>query len=111
MQWGSKVKESSVLQNNSKGMASLQKGCVNLFYSQVGRDKLSLQELNKGTLVYSQAEGQFFPGKPVSMIIIVKATKSKSKKQFAAWSQNWLSPCNTMTCAADGLCLDRPLLD
>ena len=107
----SKVKGSSVLQNISKGMASLWKGCVNLFYSQVGRDKLSLQELNKGTLVYSQAEGQFFPGKPVSMIIIVKATKSKSKKQFAAWSQNWLSPCNTMTCAADGLCLDRPLLD
>ena len=56
MQWGSKVKESSVLQNNSKGMASLQKGCVNLFYSQVGRDKLSLQELNKG--IYSQAREQ-----------------------------------------------------
>ena len=57
MQWGSKVKESSVLQNNSKGMASLQKGCVNLFYSQVGRDKLSLQELNKGTLQSSKGAG------------------------------------------------------
>ena len=56
MQWGSKVKESSVLQNISKGMASLQKGCVHLFYSQVGRDKLSLFELSKGTLVYNQAE-------------------------------------------------------
>ena len=110
-QWGIKVKGFSVLQNIYKGMASLWKRCVNLFYSQVGRDKLSLQELNKGTLVYSQAEGQFFPGKPVSMIIIVKATKSKSKKQFAAWSQNWLPPCNTMTCAAAGLYLDRPLLD
>ena len=32
---------SSVLQNISKGMASLWKGCVNLLYSQVGRDKLS----------------------------------------------------------------------
>ena len=42
MQWGSKVKESSVLQNISKEMASPQKRCVNLFYSQVGRDKLSL---------------------------------------------------------------------
>ena len=42
MQWGSKVKGSSVLQNISKEMASPQKCCVNLFYSQVGRDKLSL---------------------------------------------------------------------
>ena len=33
----------------------LEKG-VHLFYSQVGRDKLSLFELNKGTLVYNQAE-------------------------------------------------------
>ena len=57
MQWGSKVKESSVLQNISKGMASLQKVCVNLFYSQVGRDKLSLQELNKGTLQSSKGAG------------------------------------------------------
>ena len=48
MQWGSKVKGSSVLQNISKEMASPQKCCVNLFYSQVGRDKLSLPELNKG---------------------------------------------------------------
>ena len=110
-QWGSKVKGSSVLQNISNAMASLWKGCVNLFCSQVGRDKLSLQELNKGTLVYSQAEGQGCPGKPLSMIIIVKARKSKSKKQFAAWSQNWLPPCNTMACAAGVLCLDRPLLD
>ena len=53
MQWGNKVERSSLLQN-----ISLQKGCVNLFYLQVGRDKLSLQELNKGTLVYSQAKGQ-----------------------------------------------------
>ena len=57
MQWVSKVKGSSVLQNISKGMASLWKGCVNLFYSQVGRDKLSLQELNKGTLQSSKGAG------------------------------------------------------
>ena len=38
-------------------MASLWKGCVNLFYSQMGRDKPSLEELNKSTLVYSQAKG------------------------------------------------------
>ena len=54
MQWGSKVRRSSVLQ---KGMKSLQKGCANLFYFQVGRDKVSLPELNKDNLVYSQAGG------------------------------------------------------
>ena len=52
---GSKVKGPSASQSISKGVASLQKGCVNLSYSQVGRDKLSLQELNKGTFVYSLA--------------------------------------------------------
>ena len=57
-QRGSKVKGPSVSQSISDGMASLRKVCVNLVYSQMGRDKLSLQELNKGTLVYSQAEGQ-----------------------------------------------------
>ena len=40
-QWASKVKGSSVFQNISKGMSSLWKRCVNLFYSQVVRDKLS----------------------------------------------------------------------
>ena len=75
------MKGSTVLQNISRGMASLWKRCVNLFDSQVGRDKPSLQELNKGALVYSQARwgrgGQ--GGKPGSIIIITKATKSKSK--------------------------------
>ena len=52
-QWGSKVKGSSVLQNISKGTASLWEVSVNLFYSQVDVENLSLQELNKGTLVYS----------------------------------------------------------
>ena len=73
MQWGNKVERSSLLQN-----ISLQKGCVNLFYLQVGRDKLSLQELNKGTLVYSQAEKQGPPGKPLSMIIIIKGSQKNS---------------------------------
>ena len=40
-QLGSKVKAPSVLQNISKTVASLCKGCVNLLYSQVGRAKLS----------------------------------------------------------------------
>jgi len=57
-------------------MSSLWKRCVNLCYSQVGRNKLSLHELNKGTLVYSQAEGQGPPGnKPLSMLIILKASQ------------------------------------
>ena len=57
MQWVSKLRKTSVLQNISKGMKSLQKGCVNLFYFQVGRDKVSLPQLNKATLAYSQARG------------------------------------------------------
>ena len=42
-------------------------GVCYLLYSQVGRDKLSLHELNKSTLVYSQVEGQGPPGKPLHM--------------------------------------------
>ena len=81
-QWGSKLKGSSVLQNISKRISSLQKWWVNLFYSQAGRDKLSVSKLNKGTLVYSHAKGQGPPGKPLSMIIITKAMKNKSKNSF-----------------------------
>ena len=69
---------SSGLQNVSKEGSSLQKGCVNLFCSQVRRNTLSLLELNKGTLVYRQAEGQGPPGKPLSMIIITKASGRNS---------------------------------
>ena len=72
------MKGSSVLQNIPKGMSMLQKGCINLFYLQVGMDKLSLQELNKGTVVYIQAEGLGPPGKPFSMIIIIKASQRNS---------------------------------
>ena len=90
-QWGGKVKGSSVLQNICKRMACLWKGCVNLFYSQVGRDKLSLSWTKAKALVYSQAEGQDPPGKALSMIIIIKAAKSKLKKLFPTWSQNWIA--------------------
>ena len=58
------------------------KRCVNLFYSQVGWDKLSLHELNKGTLVYSQAEEQYPPGKSLSMLIIVKASERNSLQHW-----------------------------
>ena len=76
--WGNKAKGSSVLQNTFEGMASLWKGCVNLFYSQMGRDKLSLCKLSKGTLLYRQAEGQGPSGKPLNMIIIIKANQRNS---------------------------------
>ena len=55
----------------------LEKG-VHLFYSQVGRDKLSLQELNKGTLIYSPEEEQDPLGEPLSMTIILKASQRNS---------------------------------
>ena len=77
MQWGSKVKRSSVLQNISKGMSSLWKG-INLFCSRVGRDKLT-PGAEQRHLFYSQAKGQGPPGKPLSMIIIIiKASQRNS---------------------------------
>ena len=91
-QWGSKVKAPSVLQNISKWMASLCKGCVNLFYSQVGRDKLSLHELNKGTLQSGRRSGS--SRQATEYDLITRATKSKTKKQFSTWIQNWLPPWN-----------------
>ena len=85
-QWESQVKGSSVLPDISKGMASCWKGCVNLFCSQVDRDKLSLHELNQGTLVYSQIEGQGPPGELWSINnnkqwSIDYSNKSKKKKK------------------------------
>ena len=80
-QWGSKVKGSSVLQNISKGMASLWKGYINLFYSQVGREKLSLHQLKKGSLVYSQAVGQGSPGESLSMIKIITHSLASGQEQ------------------------------
>ena len=88
---GSPALQADSLLTGPPGKTSLQKGCINLFYSRVGRDKLSLLELNKGTLVYSQAEGQGPPGKPVCMIVIIKTSQGN---KFPAWRQNWLPPCN-----------------
>ena len=112
MQWGNKMKGSSVLQNILKGMSSLQKGCVTLFYSQVGKDKLSLQELNKGTLVYSQAEGQGPPGKAVIMIIITKATKkqvretvSNMESELASSLQQLLTSALVVACRVFHCCM------
>ena len=57
IQWGSKVRKSSVLQNFSKGMKTLLKGYITLSYLQVGRDKLSLPELNKGKFSLRSGRG------------------------------------------------------
>ena len=59
----------------------------------MGRDRLSVYELNKGIVVYSQAEGQ----SPLKQAIMDHYNKSDEKqaKQFPTWSQNWLLLCNT----------------
>ena len=91
MQWGSKVKGSSVLQNISKGMFSLQKGCVNLFYSQVTRtNSLSMSWTKALQFTVKQRAGS-------SRQAIEYDYNNKNKKQFPMWSQNWLPPCNKST--------------
>ena len=68
--WGNKVKRPFILQNR--------RGCVHLFFShsQVGRVRLSPCELNKATLTFRQ-RGRVPWGRPLCMIIITKAMKSK----------------------------------
>ena len=56
-------------------MASLWKGSVNLFYSQVGGQ--IIYKLNKGTLVYSQAERQG----PLRQAIMYDCNNKSNKKQ------------------------------
>ena len=73
-------------------MPRLQKGCVNLFYSQVKRDKLSLFEQNKETLVFSQAKGQDPPGKQLRMIIIIKASQRNRFKPRVRMDCNTVTP-------------------
>ena len=62
--------------------------------SQVGKVRFSLYEVNKGTLVAIKQRGNVLWGRVLCVIIITKATNSKSKKQFPTWSQNWLL-CNS----------------
>ena len=60
----------------------------------MGKVRLSLSELNKDTLVYSQAEGQS-PLKQAIMDHYNNKSDEKQAKQFPTWSQNWLLLCNT----------------
>ena len=51
--------------------------CESLLFTG-GQGQTSLRELNKGTLAYSQVEGQGPPGEPLSMRIIIKASQRNS---------------------------------
>ena len=68
-------------------MSSFQKGCVHLFYSQEGRDKLSLSWAKALQFTVKQRAGS-------SRQAIEYDYNNKNKKQFPMWSQNWLPPCN-----------------
>ena len=57
---------------------NLGKGCVNLSYSQVGRDKPSFLELNKKALQFIVQQRSRSSRQPLSMMVITKARKSKS---------------------------------
>ena len=75
-------------------MASLLKGCVNLFCSQVGRDKLSLFELNKGTLVYNQAERHGPLRQAIKYDYNNKSNKKQVKETVSHVESKLASPCN-----------------
>ena len=92
-QWASKVKGSSVFQNISKGMSSLWKRCVNLFYSQVVRDKLSPGAEPRHFSLQS-SRGARSSRQAILYDYNNKAMKNKSRKQFPTCSQNWLPPHN-----------------
>ena len=70
-------------------MSSFQKGCVHLFYSQEGRDKLSLSWAK--ALQFTVKHRAEFSRQAIEYDY---NNKNKSKKQFQTWSQNWLPPCN-----------------
>ena len=47
------------------------------------------------TLVYSQAERQGPPGKPLCMNYNNTSSEKQVKETISNMSQNWLPPCNT----------------
>ena len=62
--------------------------------SQVGRDKPSLPELNKGTLVYLSSRGAGSFRQASEYDYNSKNNEKQVKQTVQTWSQNWLSPCN-----------------
>ena len=73
-----------------QGMASLWRECINLFYSQVGRVRLSM---NLTKAFEFQAEGQG-PLKQALVYDYNNKSNEKQVKQFSKWSQNWLLLCS-----------------
>ena len=61
-------------------ISSLWKGYVHLFFSQVGR--IRLFPLQAEQRHFNRQRGSICWGRPLNMIIITTARKSKSKKQF-----------------------------
>ena len=60
---------------------------------QSGTNYLSMSS-TKALSFTVKERGRVLWAKLVSMIIITKTMRSKSKKKFLTWNQNWLSPCN-----------------
>ena len=53
--------------------------------------------LNKGTPVYSQAEGQDSLRQTILYDYNHKSNKKQVKEMVPTWSQNWLPPCNNQS--------------
>ena len=77
-QWGSE--RNFKLAKDLQEWSASRKGYVILFFSQ-GRVRWSPCELTKDTLTVRQ-RGRVLWGKPLCMTVIIKAIRSKSKKQF-----------------------------
>jgi len=62
--------------------------------SQMGRDKLSLPEINEGTLVYLSSRGARSSRQASEYDYNSKNNEKQVKQTVPTWSQHWLSPCN-----------------
>ena len=62
----------------------------------MGKVRLFLSELNKGTLVYSQAEGQSSLRQAILYDYNNKSKEKQIQQAVPTRSQNWLLLCNTL---------------
>ena len=77
MWWGIKWKGLQSGETSPRECPASEGVCESLLFTG-GQGQTSLHELNKGTLAYSQAEGQGPPGKPLGLLIIIKASQRNS---------------------------------